>query len=187
MAKVTAIPPVERVLRRAEQLDNGCWQYHGAIRYDGYGQITIGSRIGEDRRRGTVAHRVVYEALVGPIPAGLAIDHLCRNRACVNPSHMEAVTAKENVRRSLPFRTGYSGHKLTKADRRERSHGSPLTPREATVLATMAEVGTRAKAAVVLGLTENTVRWYLRRAYARLGVHSVPEAVALQSRPGSNA
>lgn len=46
-----------------------------------------------------MAHRAVYEALVGPIPPELELDHLCRNPACVNPAHLEPVTRKENVRR----------------------------------------------------------------------------------------
>ena len=49
------------------------------------------------------AHRVVYEFLVGPIQKGLQLDHLCRVRACVNPAHLEPVTAKENTRRSIPY------------------------------------------------------------------------------------
>lgn len=62
----------------------------------GYAQTrTTGSR------RTTLAHRYVYELLVGPIPAGLQIDHLCRVRRCVNPEHMEPVTQLENVRRGL--------------------------------------------------------------------------------------
>jgi hypothetical protein len=47
-----------------------------------------------------VAHRYAYEWLIGPIPIGLDLDHLCRTRECVNPNHLEPVTRKENIRRS---------------------------------------------------------------------------------------
>lgn len=50
--------------------------------------------------RSQVAHRVVYSVLIGPIPAGLYLDHLCRNKKCVNPSHLEPVTHQENIRRA---------------------------------------------------------------------------------------
>ena len=68
-----------------------CWEWTGALTY-GYGVIGIGGRT----RR---AHRVAYELLVGPILEGLTIDHLCRNRACVNPDHLEPVPHLENLRR----------------------------------------------------------------------------------------
>lgn len=55
----------------------------------GYGYITIAGR-------GRLAHRAAYELLVGPIPDGLTLDHLCRRPACVNPEHLEPVTQREN-------------------------------------------------------------------------------------------
>lgn len=67
-----------------------------------------------------IAHRLVYEVLVAPIKAGMHIDHLCRNRACVNPWHMEQVTPSENIRRGscshrsyLPLVACRRGHKMT--------------------------------------------------------------------------
>jgi hypothetical protein len=69
----------------------GCWLWTGDLR-DGYGQVWF-----EGKHR--IVHRVVYEYLVGPIPAGLQTDHLCRVRACSNPAHLELVTNKVNAQR----------------------------------------------------------------------------------------
>lgn len=70
-----------------------CWPWMGLILNTGYGQIGW-------RGKGVSAHRLAYELLIGPIPEGLTIDHLCRVRACVNPAHMETVTRGENTLRS---------------------------------------------------------------------------------------
>jgi hypothetical protein len=86
----------------------GCWLWTGATNSDGYGKITI------QPRTGIPAHRVAYELFVGPIPAGLQIDHLCRVRNCVNPAHLEPVTPAENMARSVAARTTCKrGHEFT--------------------------------------------------------------------------
>lgn len=70
-----------------------CWLWTGGIHKNGYASFRVaGVR--------TMAHRWAYEHFVGPIPDGLQIDHLCRVRHCVNPSHMEPVTPRENTNRS---------------------------------------------------------------------------------------
>jgi len=75
-----------------------CWLWTGALIRRRYGAFTVGP--GEVR----YAHRVAYELLVGSIPTGLTLDHLCRNTVCVNPSHLEPVSLGENIRRAAAAR-----------------------------------------------------------------------------------
>lgn len=72
-----------------------CWPWLGPVGEDGYGRVYVGG----GRSRGV--HRVAYELKIGPIPEGLVIDHLCRNRACCNPAHLEPVTNRENILRGI--------------------------------------------------------------------------------------
>ena len=71
----------------------GCWNWSGRVGRKGYGQF------GNGRSRSTLVHKIAYEAIRGPVPDGLELDHLCRNRRCVNPDHLEPVTHRENVLR----------------------------------------------------------------------------------------
>jgi hypothetical protein len=91
-----------------------CWVWIASNNGKGYGQLCRART-----RKMDYAHRLAYEALIGPIPDGLTIDHLCRNRACVNPAHMEPVTHKVNLLRGV-------GACAQNAHKTECVHGHPL-------------------------------------------------------------
>lgn len=87
----------------------GCWEWTGHIDPAGYGQVKRGGRV-------QGAHRYLYEQLVGPIGRNAQqLDHLCRVRRCVNPSHLEPVAAIQNSRRGLAAISGELPDDLYKA------------------------------------------------------------------------
>ena len=90
-------PVEQRFLSKVEKVESGCWQWKASAGPTGYGHFSMRHPNGGWEMR--IAHRVSYELFVGPIPEGLELDHLCKNRGCVNPTHLEPVTRKENCRR----------------------------------------------------------------------------------------
>jgi hypothetical protein len=93
----------ERIKNKITRSDDGCWNWTGATR-TGYGVLRVGS-IKDGSRRMACAHREVWGFFKGAIPAGLEIDHLCKNKGCVNPHHLEPVKPRINKLRA----DGFSG------------------------------------------------------------------------------
>lgn len=91
------IPRIILFAQKFTILDNGCWEWNASKTSDGYGWFRDGS--GPVR-----AHQWAYEYFIGPVPEGLELDHLCRNRACANPYHLEPVTDRENTIRGVNAR-----------------------------------------------------------------------------------
>ena len=81
----------QSLMRKMEYQPDGCLTWMGATDR-GYGKV---NRFGKNYR----VHRAFYECVVGPVPAGMTLDHLCRVRRCANPHHLEVVSQKENLRR----------------------------------------------------------------------------------------
>lgn len=105
----------ERFWSKVIKHEGGCWLWQSATRY-GYGVFSLGRRSGKR----IMAHRYSYLTLVGEIPNGLQLDHLCRVRNCVNPAHLEPVTPKENVLRG-------EGPSALQSRRMDCIHGHPLS------------------------------------------------------------
>ena len=92
-----AMTRTDRFMAKVQPQADGCWLWTGSMHPWGYGQFRM-------EERPVMAHRASYRLFVGPIPVGLYIDHLCFNKRCVNPSHLEPVSNAENIAR------GYHRH-----------------------------------------------------------------------------
>ena len=91
----------ERFWRNVVKSD-GCWLWSGYVKPNGYGSFYPGGGRGVDK---IYAHRFSYELAFGPLALGAEVDHLCNVRSCVNPSHLEAVSHRENLDRAKDRRT----------------------------------------------------------------------------------
>lgn len=108
-----AMPIIVRLLRKLRIGIAGCVE--ADVHDNGNGYRVIATARGKHH----YAHRLMYEHFIGPIPDGLTIDHLCRNRGCVNPAHMEAVSGRENTRRGVRAKTHCKhGHPLSEPNAR---------------------------------------------------------------------
>lgn len=112
---------IKRLLSEKTVTDAGCWEWRLNMS-KGYGGIHVPSLKKTPR-----AYRFLYEALVGPVPDGLHLDHVCRNRACINPDHLEPVTLVENVMRGESF-------SAKNAKKTSCNNGHPYTPENTYVL-----------------------------------------------------
>lgn len=122
------LPVLSRLLKDHKVDDEGCWVWQRPLmqgRSAGYGMLNV-------RGKAMLVHRAAYEEFVGPIPEGHQIDHLCENRACINPKHLEPVLPHVNTERGNSFAAKFArqthclrGHEFTTENtiRREQTNG----------------------------------------------------------------
>lgn len=109
------LSPLERLQLLAKTGGDGCWEWGAPVKHN-YGRFRINGRV-------TLAHRFAYETFKGPIPDGLFLDHLCMNKHCCNPDHLEIVTQAENTRRYFALKTHcVNGHPFSGDNLRMRGN-----------------------------------------------------------------
>ena len=126
--KSVASPIEERLLARRRVTASGCWEWSLFVQRNGYATTGTGKRGQRE-----YVHRLAYELWKGAIPEGFDIDHLCRNRRCYNPAHLDAVTRAVNMKRGIgPAMLGkingskthcVNGHAFDEANTRHRPTG----------------------------------------------------------------
>lgn len=115
------------ISERCRETPEGCWEWTPNLKPNGYGRLQVGGREGKE----FYAHRFSYAAFNGPVPGGLQVDHLCRNRACCNPDHLEAVSCRENLMRGQTLTASRAaqthcmhGHEFTTENIRRSKNGT---------------------------------------------------------------
>ncbi len=131
-------PVFERFWEKVRLDPSGCWQWAGAVgagdRGGGYAQM-------RDAGKTLYAHRLSYETLVGLVPDGLHLDHLCRNRTCVNPTHLEPVTCRENLLRGVGPTSIHAGKTHCPKGHEYSGENLRLSPKGSRVCRTCANAG----------------------------------------------
>lgn len=133
---------------------SGCWLWAGTIEAAGYGRV-------RHARRTWRAHRLSYIAFVGPVPVGLVLDHLCSERSCVNPGHLEPVTNRENTLRAAIAIS-------------ECKYGHPLAPYDGSPRPCLRCLSMRAKARAIRGLPGVDPRHGTVNGYRNYGCRCAP-------------
>lgn len=127
----------KRVAMLAQNDPTICWDWPGAIRKEaGYGVVQ--ANLDDRGFRTWAAHRAVYTVLVGPVASATELDHLCRNRKCVNPAHLEPVSSRENCLRGV-------GILAVNAKKTHCKHGHEFTRENTMIVPTVCGTGRKCR------------------------------------------